>query len=236
MHDEARERLGRMRADGFAGIPHDFRAASLVYLTDACSALGDAASAALLYPELQPLSGGNVQIGQLVACYGAVDRYLGMLAAAIGEWENAAAHFESALALNRRMSAHTWTAHTEYEYGRMLLTHGRAADRFRARALLAEAARSSERLGLDALRDKVRMLGQADVPHFDPPDGLSARELEVLRLVAQGQSNRKIGQELSISQHTVANHIRSILRKTGSANRTDAASYAHSRGLVGQLR
>ena len=223
-----------MRAGGFAGILPDFRVASLVYLTDACSALGDAASAALLYPELQPFSGGNVVIGQFVACYGAVDRYLGMLAAAMAEWESAEAHFESALALNRRMSAHTWTAHTAYEYGRMLLTRGRAADRVRARGLLAQAARSSERLGLHALRDRVRMLAQPEVAPVDLPDGLSARELEVLRLVAQGQSNHEIGQGLSISGNTAANHVRSILRKTGCANRTEAASYAHRSGLVSQ--
>jgi DNA-binding SARP family transcriptional activator/DNA-binding CsgD family transcriptional regulator len=233
MHDEAREELGRMRADGFAGIPHDFKVASLVYLTDACAALGDGASAALLYPELKPLSGGNVMVGQLVACYGAADRYLGMLAAAMGEWESASAHFEFALALNRRMNAHTWTAHTAYEYGRTLLTRGRTMDRVKALELLAEASWSSERLGLHALRDKVRMLGQHAGAHA-PPDDLSAREIGVLRLVSQGLSNREIGRELAISEHTVANHVRSILRKTGCANRTDAASYAHLRGLVGE--
>jgi DNA-binding SARP family transcriptional activator/DNA-binding CsgD family transcriptional regulator len=249
LQDDAREELGRMRADGFAGIPQDFKVASLAYLTDACAALGDAASAALLYPELKPLSGGNVMVGQLVACYGAADRYLGMLDAAMGEWESASAHFESALALNRRMNAHTWTAHTAYEYGRMLVTRGRTVDRVRAVEFLADAAQFSERLGLHALGEKVRSLrhyaGAPDglsargpaVPrsaaYAGPPDGLSARELGILRLVAQGQSNREIGHELEISQHTVANHVRSILRKTGCANRTDAASYAHRRGLVG---
>ena len=46
------------------------------------------------------------------------------------------------------------------------------------------------------------------------PDGLSPREVEILALVARGLSNREIGGELSISEHTAANHIRSILRKT----------------------
>jgi DNA-binding NarL/FixJ family response regulator len=56
--------------------------------------------------------------------------------------------------------------------------------------------------------------------------------VQILALVARGMSNREIGGELSISEHTAANHVRSILRKTGTANRTQAASYAHSRGLV----
>jgi DNA-binding NarL/FixJ family response regulator len=64
------------------------------------------------------------------------------------------------------------------------------------------------------------------------PDGLSPREVQVLALVARGFSNRRIGAELSISEHTAANHIRSILRKTECANRTEAASFAHRHGLV----
>ena len=58
------------------------------------------------------------------------------------------------------------------------------------------------------------------------PDGLSAREIEILVELARGRSNREIGRVLHISEHTAANHIRSILRKTGCANRTEAAGYA----------
>ena len=61
---------------------------------------------------------------------------------------------------------------------------------------------------------------------------LTSRELEVLGLVARGLSNREIGSALFISEHTAANHIRSILRKTRCANRTEAASYAHRHGLI----
>jgi DNA-binding NarL/FixJ family response regulator len=50
--------------------------------------------------------------------------------------------------------------------------------------------------------------------------------------VAAGRSNREIGQELCISGHTVANHVRSILRKTGAGNRTEAAGYAHRNALL----
>ena len=45
-------------------------------------------------------------------------------------------------------------------------------------------------------------------------------------------SNREIGAALTISEHTAANHVRSILRKSGCANRTEAASYAHRHGLA----
>ena len=64
------------------------------------------------------------------------------------------------------------------------------------------------------------------------PDNLSEREAEVLRLVATGRSNRDIGAALFISQNTVANHVRAILRKTGCANRTEASLYATRRGIL----
>jgi DNA-binding CsgD family transcriptional regulator/tetratricopeptide (TPR) repeat protein len=61
--------------------------------------------------------------------------------------------------------------------------------------------------------------------------GLTDREVSVLRLVVDGLSNREIGERLHISQHTAANHVRSILLRTGCANRTEAASWALRRGL-----
>ena len=79
------------------------------------------------------------------------------------------------------------------------------------------------------------MLVALTVPPYEYalPDELSGREAQVLGLAAQGLSNREIGSRLFISEHTAANHIRSILRKTGCANRTEAASYAHRHDLVG---
>ncbi|HEY7296056.1 MAG TPA: LuxR C-terminal-related transcriptional regulator [Dehalococcoidia bacterium] len=64
------------------------------------------------------------------------------------------------------------------------------------------------------------------------PNGLSAREVEVLRLIALGKSNREIATQLVISENTVFQHVRSILNKTGCANRTEAAVYAHAHGLA----
>ena len=64
------------------------------------------------------------------------------------------------------------------------------------------------------------------------PDILSVRELEVLRLLAQGKSNPEIAQELFITRNTVQNHVSSILIKTDLGNRTEAAVYAKEHGLV----
>jgi non-specific serine/threonine protein kinase len=65
-----------------------------------------------------------------------------------------------------------------------------------------------------------------------PPDGLSARELEVLRLIAAGKSNREIADALVLSLNTVYRHVSSIFDKTGATNRTEAALYAHRHGLA----
>jgi DNA-binding CsgD family transcriptional regulator/tetratricopeptide (TPR) repeat protein len=231
MDAEARRELARVVDGGLDPFRESLWLAALVYLTDACSALGDEAAAAIVYPELEPLAGTNVMIGHLVACHGAADRYLGMLAATLGESERAEEHFERAMELNRRMGAVTWLAHTAYEYARMLLARG-PGERARAGALLGEAAALAERIGMPALLGRVRALGSA-APTKRRPDELSAREVEILCLVARGMSNREIGTTLFISEHTAANHIRSILRKTRCANRTEAASYAHRHGLVG---
>jgi DNA-binding CsgD family transcriptional regulator len=234
MRDEAQRELTAIAANGLHSLRTSLWTAALAYLADAASALGDAATAALVYDQLKPLAGQNMMIGHLVACYGAADRYLGMLASTIGDVPLADAHFERALDLNRRMGMSTWLAHTAYEYARHGRAHtgsdpGRHGERDH-QALTAEAAALAARIGMPSLSARVAALG-LDAP-ATLPSGLSPREVQILRLAAQGLSNKEIGGTLAISEHTAANHIRSILRKTGCANRTEATTFAHRNGLV----
>jgi DNA-binding CsgD family transcriptional regulator len=205
---------------------------SLTYLSDAAAALSDSGAAERLYPELEPHRGTNVLFGHVVSCYGAADRYLGMLAAALGEWDLAEEHFEAAAELNERLGARTWLAHTRYQHARMLLARAGSDDRSRARVVLGEALGLASSIGMSRLVARISALDATAELTQAPADGLTPREQEILRLVAGGLSNREIGRTLFISEHTAASHVRSILRKTGCSNRTEAAAYAHRRGLV----
>jgi len=227
MDEPVRRRLDRIAAEGLQPFRESLWLASLTYLADAASAVAHERVAALVYDALAPFAGTNVMIGHGVACYGAADRYLGMLAATLGDSERACRHFERALEHNRRMGATTWLAHTAYEHGRTLLRRGDGAA---AQALIAEAVRLAQAIGMPALAARARDLAIAPVVLL--PDGLSPRELEVLRLAARGLSNREIGASLFISEYTAANHIRSILRKTDCSNRAEATAYAYENGLV----
>jgi DNA-binding CsgD family transcriptional regulator len=232
MTEEARRELARVREEGFDELRSSLWVASLTYLTDACAIVGDDGLAELVYPELAPLAGANVVIGHGVACYGAADRYLGLLATTLGDHDRAVEHFDTALAFNRDMGATTWVAHTLYAFGRTLRMRGGADDAVRASELLSEAAMLAERIGMPLLLARAKALGARVERARIPPDELSWREIDILRLVAIGRSNREIGEELHISGHTVANHVRSILRKTGASNRTEAAGYAFRHALV----
>jgi DNA-binding NarL/FixJ family response regulator len=78
----------------------------------------------------------------------------------------------------------------------------------------------------------------AQVPPAGPGQGMTAltrltpRELDVLRLVAQGLSNPRIAQRLVLSEHTVHRHLANILRKLGVSSRAAAAAWAVRAGLV----
>lgn len=232
MADEAKRELDRV-LDDLDAERRSLWTASLVYLADTAALLDDADAAQVLYGELANHSGANIVVGHLVSCFGAADRQLGMLATVLGEWELADRHFVDAAALNRKLGADTWLAHTLCEHGRMLLRRGGVPEREAAAAHLEEALGIAQRHGLVRVAARVRAAG---LPSGSAPpqsgDGLSARERDVLRLVARGMSNREIGSALFISEHTTASHVRSILRKTDCANRTEAAAYAHRRGLA----
>lgn len=236
--EEANAELDVLAANGFAAVPRDgLWVPSLAYLADVCGFLGDADHAVTLYSLLAPYDGRNIIAPPNVACYGAASRFLGMLAATMRRWAEAERHFEAALEMNARQGAVPWLAHTRYQYAVMRLARGRPEDRERALTLLGEALATSRELGMQALAERAAALHQqATSEGCKPgyPAGLSPREIEVLRLVAAGKGNREIAARLFVSPNTVANHVRSILTKTNTANRTEAAAFAMRNSILGR--
>jgi DNA-binding CsgD family transcriptional regulator len=117
----------------------------------------------------------------------------------------------------------------------------------RARLLIAVACRAladedAACLELDAARDVfVGLAAAPDVARVDalrragrpePAHGLTARQIEVLRLVASGCSNREIAEQLVISEHTVARHVQNIFAKLGVSSRAAAAGFAFEHELL----
>jgi DNA-binding CsgD family transcriptional regulator/tetratricopeptide (TPR) repeat protein len=112
----------------------------------------------------------------------------------------------------------------------------------RTRVLVALACRAlgdeeSAGFELAAAREAFAALGaEPDVARVDAlaevrPLGLTGRELEVLRLLAAGRSNREIAGALVISEHTVARHVQNMFAKLGVSSRTAASALAHKHGL-----
>jgi DNA-binding CsgD family transcriptional regulator len=77
--------------------------------------------------------------------------------------------------------------------------------------LIAAAQSTAVELGMTDLASRSRGHTPPAVVSSQLPDGLTARELDVLRLISTGRSNREIGAQMNLSQHTIANHVRNIL-------------------------
>src|SRR5262249_30153811 len=239
LEQETRTELEHLAAHDFTDIPRDARwVACLVYLAEVCAFLGDARRAAMLYQHLLLHDGYTLVVGPTAACYGAAAYYLGLLAATMCHWDEAQGHFAAALAMHARIGAKPALAHTQYAYAKMLLARAQSDDCAIAMSLLDGALAISLELGMHMLEQRVvalraRVRSQPRSPQ-SYPGGLTQREVEVLRLIAVGKSNRDIANALCVSPNTVANHVRSILTKTSTANRTESAAYARRHDLLAE--
>ena len=217
-----------------AGAPSGAgRLTTAIFAAEVCVCLRDAEHAALLYDALRGYAGMNLLGDTSGPCFGSADRLLGSLATVMGQWDTAQRHFEAALAMDTATGWKVWLAHSRHCYAQMLQLRASPGDLEKARELLAEALAQATALGMQALASRIESLtGLLGASPLAYPCGLSEREVEVLRLIAIGRNNREIGQVLSISPNTVANHVRSILEKTYTANRTEAAAFANREGLT----
>jgi DNA-binding CsgD family transcriptional regulator len=177
----------------------------------------------------------------------------GWLARAEAEWQRAQGHNDPAAwqaVVEAFGPAFVYeTARSRWRLAQALAEAGRREEAQQELLLAAEAA---EQIGArplrSALADLARRARLADRPApaeaagrvgarpggaaaRDPLAGLTDREIEVLRLLAAGHSNREIGAELFIATKTASVHVSNILAKLGASSRTEAAAIAHAQGV-----
>jgi LuxR family transcriptional regulator, maltose regulon positive regulatory protein len=208
------------------------RAAALELLVRLQAALGDHAEAASTLDALQSISTAiataPLQGSSLFA--------EGVLAAASGNYEKARRCLEDAVELFGRSGAPYETARARLELAGVLSALGRSdAAQKEARAahgVFQSIGATSQAARADALLQTV--VSARREPALDAPTAgrLTPREVEVLRLVAQGQGDREIAVQLVVSEHTVHRHIANILAKLNLPSRAAAVAHAAKHGLI----
>jgi DNA-binding CsgD family transcriptional regulator len=201
----------------------------LVFMVEAATWLEDLSAARRLRPLMAEYTGINLLAGHFTAAFGSADRYLARLDSLlnVGSPED---HFEAAFDLDERTGALLHQAETRAAHAVYLRRAGK--DPARAQQLTEQALSIAEPRGLSRITSGLASSGSQQGRTLARPNGLTTREIDVLRLLGAGASNREIAGQLFITENTAANHVRSILMKIGAGNRTQAAIYASTHGLL----
>lgn len=161
-----------------------------------------------------------------LVCLGSMQRVAGRLALAAGDQPSAERHLRAAVAAHDRLGAVLLAAASRADLAvARRRRHDPAAD-----ALLRQAIETCRSRGAVALAR--RLAGGSVATSLAPDAGLSAREIEVLRHLAAGRTNKEIASLLHISPATVQRHTINLYRKIGASGRSDAAVYAVQKGIV----
>jgi DNA-binding CsgD family transcriptional regulator len=159
---------------------------------------------------------------------------IGEIALLEGDADTAAEQLSRAVEIHRGLDIPFERAHLELRAGVALAAAG---DRETALERLRSAYLSARKLGARPLAaeatEAAAALGESITARAANGDaGLTRRELEVVRLIAVGRTNRDVAQELFLSPRTVDMHVRHILRKLDCSSRVEAAHRAHELGLL----
>ena len=199
----------------------------VAYATQIALFLGDRPRVERLAPKLALYRG---QFHDLL-----IDRLLGEIETRRGNLGSAAEHLRAAEALARRENLGWELARTLEALADLARAQGGDDADQRAPALLDEALALILHWGNQHEAERLRgRLGAPLIPGQSSPlpAGLTPRELEVLRLVAAGQSNRAIAEELSLSAKTIENHLTNAYSKLSVDNRAAATAFAVRHGLA----
>ncbi|MGY1744918.1 ATP-binding protein [Blastococcus sp. SYSU D00695] len=183
---------------------------------------GDVAAAEVLHAQLsrQPYAAG----GAGVYCQGSYASLVARLAVVRGRLDEAVRWFEEALAVDTGTGARPATVHDRVGLAGALLERAAPGDVVRAGELARAAAGEARRLGMPGPERQAGALAERVARAARAADPLTAREREIALLVARAWTNRRIAEELVVSERTVESHVRSVLAKLGAANRTELAT------------
>jgi DNA-binding SARP family transcriptional activator len=146
--EEALDGFAALAANRFASLPFDEEWLSgVAMLSETARTLGEVEGASVLYERLLPY-GDHVAICYPDISIGGVSLYLGILAQTKSCWDDAAQHFEDAIAMNGHIGARPWLAHAKHDLASVLLARGRPEDAGRAKLLLSQALASYRELGM----------------------------------------------------------------------------------------
>ena len=190
---------------------------------------GDVAAAEEQYQILADVPG-------IMVFYMGTDHVLGQLSVTLDRMDRAVGHFEDSLEFCRKTGYRPNLAWTCYDYAGALYQRNETGDQEKAIVLLDESLVIATSLGMRPLMELVTELqgSMATQPAAASsyPGGLTQREVEVLRLLAQGRSNSQISEELVVAEGTTRRHVANIYEKIGVANRAEATRYALREGLL----
>jgi eukaryotic-like serine/threonine-protein kinase len=160
--DEARAEFESLARDEFRAVPRDWNwIPSMFILAEHCAELGAVHHAETLYRLLSPYAERNAALGNSHT-YGSVAYALGRLAVLLDRLEEAVAHFETALAANRKNRNKLWAAHAQFELGRTLMQRGGEA-RERGERLLEGARREAEASDFVRLKGKLERHARGEI-------------------------------------------------------------------------
>jgi DNA-binding CsgD family transcriptional regulator len=218
--DAAMQALRLALADEPAGRPR--RARLLAALVEVALVAGGLDAAGQASRELDEIAG---RLGT-PALHGSAATAGGALRLAEGDLPGALERLRAACATWRELRLPYETAQARLLYGSALRRAGGEED---ALLELRAALAAFERLGAagDAAKAAALFGGREELPR-----GLTAREVEVLRLVAAGRTNREVAAALAISEHTVARHLQNIFAKLDVPSRSAATAFAFEHGLT----
>ena len=167
--------------------------------------------------------------------------FFGLVARTADRIDEALSYFEQAVERTQRVGYRLQEYWVTFWLAETLVMRDTPGDVERALTLADETIANADAVGMIFLRDKaaafveqIRKMPINEAVAVALPDGLTEREVEVLRLVAAGKTNKDVGEDLFISAKTVNAHLAYVYAKIGASNRTEAATYAIKHGLWGQ--